>query len=64
MAARNPEAGGTPTAVINHVRIPADHNGLLFDVPLFSNLLRQIRNAPGERGAYVFPEVTGTPGLS
>lgn len=50
--------------MINYVRIPADYNGLLFDAPLFSNLLRQIRKAPGEWGAYDFPEVTGTPGLS
>ncbi|MYT05063.1 MULTISPECIES: thioredoxin domain-containing protein [Streptomyces] len=59
-----PGGPGTPTAVINYVRIPADYNGLLFDAPLFSNLLRQIRKAPGEWGAYDFPEVTGTPGLS
>ncbi|KUM89545.1 MULTISPECIES: DsbA family protein [Streptomyces] len=59
-----PGGPGTPTVVINTVRIPADYNGVLFDAPVFANLLRQIREAPGEWGAYVFPDVTGMPGLS
>ncbi|MFJ9149181.1 hypothetical protein ACIRP7_14145 [Streptomyces sp. NPDC102270] len=50
--------------MINYKRIPDDYNGLLFDAPLFSDLLRQIRKAPGEWGAYDFPDVTGAPGLS
>ncbi|WP_329226758.1 thioredoxin domain-containing protein [Streptomyces canus] len=57
-----PGGPGTPTAVINDVRIPADYSGVLFDAPLFSNLLREIRVAPEEWQEYVFPDVAATPG--
>lgn len=50
-----PEGPGTPTAVINDVRIPAEYNGLLFDGAVFTDLLAEIRDAPGTWREYEFP---------
>lgn len=41
-----PEGPGTPTAVINGVRIPVRYNGVLFDASVFGKLLEQIRDNP------------------
>ncbi|MGC0404225.1 protein-disulfide isomerase [Streptomyces sp. SAI-126] len=57
-----PGGPGTPTAEINTIRIPADYNGVLFDAPVFSNLLREIRREPEDWQNYVFPDVATTPG--
>ncbi|MGX1370859.1 protein-disulfide isomerase [Streptomyces canus] len=57
-----PGGPGTPTAVINTVRIPADYNGVLFDDSVFANLLREIRLEPEDWEDYVFPELATTPG--
>ncbi|MFF4271472.1 DsbA family protein [Streptomyces sp. NPDC001536] len=43
-----PEGPGTPTAVINNLRVPLEFNGLLLDRTLFHDLLEQIRKAPQE----------------
>ncbi|MFF7932432.1 DsbA family protein [Streptomyces sp. NPDC007940] len=40
----------------------ADCNGVLFDAPVFSNLLREIRREPEDWQNYVFPDVATTPG--
>ncbi|WP_248844907.1 DsbA family protein [Streptomyces griseorubiginosus] len=55
---------GTPTAVINRVRIPADYSGVLYDATAFSNLLQLIRRSPEEWEGYVFPEDPAAPSLS
>ncbi|MFF3001097.1 DsbA family protein [Streptomyces sp. NPDC057950] len=44
--AQDPEGPGTPTAVINDKRIPAEYNGLLFDSDTFADLLREIHAKP------------------
>jgi protein-disulfide isomerase len=43
-----PEGPGTPTAVIDNVRVPAEYNGLILDAELFSELLEQIRKEPAQ----------------
>ncbi|MES5822801.1 thioredoxin domain-containing protein [Streptomyces sp. RG80] len=43
-----PGGPGTPTAVINNVRVPQEYNGLLFDATIFHKLLEQIRKEPQE----------------
>lgn len=55
---------GTPTAVINKVRIPADYSGVLYDATAFSNVLELIRRSPEEWEGYEFPEVQTPPSLS
>ncbi|MFJ6567990.1 DsbA family protein [Streptomyces sp. NPDC091292] len=45
---QEPEGPGTPTAVINGRRLPAEYNGLLFDGHTFVKLLRQIHGKPWE----------------
>lgn len=55
---------GTPTAVINKVRIPADCSGVLYDATTFSNVLELIRRSPEEWEGYEFPEVQTPPSLS
>ncbi|MGW1541732.1 DsbA family protein [Streptomyces sp. NPDC002309] len=52
---KEPEGPGTPTAVINDVRIPMEYNGLLFDGAVFTDLLAEIRDAPGTWREYEFP---------
>lgn len=51
-----PEGPGTPTAVINDVRIPSEYNGLLFDGDVFADLLKEIQDNPGDWRDYEFPE--------
>lgn len=51
-----PEGPGTPTAVINDVRIPVDYNGLLFEDEAFADLLKRIQEEPDEWQEYVFPK--------
>lgn len=46
--AKDPKGPGTPTAVINDKRIPAEYNGLLFDSDAFAELLREIHARPWE----------------
>ncbi|MET9900756.1 thioredoxin domain-containing protein [Streptomyces sp. NPDC006446] len=46
--AKDPKGPGTPTAVINDKRIPAEYNGLLFDSDAFGELLREIHARPWE----------------
>lgn len=46
--AKDPKGPGTPTAVINDRRIPAEYNGLLFDGDTFAELLREIHARPWE----------------
>lgn len=43
---KEPEGPGTPTAVINDVRIPVEKSGLLYDGTVFSTLLSMIRATP------------------
>ncbi|MEV7079620.1 thioredoxin domain-containing protein [Streptomyces sp. NPDC093516] len=43
-----PEGPGTPTAVINDKRIPAESNGVLLDGTAFGQLLQQIHARPWE----------------
>jgi protein-disulfide isomerase len=46
--AEEPRGPGTPTVVINDVRIPLDYSGILYDPSLLRNLLNMIRNRPDE----------------
>jgi protein-disulfide isomerase len=46
--AAEPEGPGTPTAVINDKRIPAETNGVLQDGTVFAELLQQIHANPWE----------------
>ncbi|MFG2481023.1 DsbA family protein [Streptomyces fagopyri] len=46
--AKDPGGPGTPSAVINDKRIPADYNSLLFDGDTFAELLREIHAKPWE----------------
>ncbi|MFG2425524.1 DsbA family protein [Streptomyces sp. NPDC048448] len=46
--AKDPGGPGTPSAVINDKRIPADYNGLLFDGDTFAELLREVHARPWE----------------
>ncbi|WTX85449.1 DsbA family protein [Streptomyces sp. NBC_00645] len=46
--AKDPKGPGTPTAVINDKRIPAEYNGLLFDSDAFAELLQEIHARPWE----------------
>ncbi|MFF8592846.1 DsbA family protein [Streptomyces sp. NPDC015220] len=43
---KEPKGPGTPTVVINDVRIPVEYNGVLFDSSRFGRLLTAIRQAP------------------
>jgi protein-disulfide isomerase len=43
---------GTPTAVINDVRVPEEIGGVLYDSKLFAELLQVIQDRPGEWQAY------------
>ena len=43
---------GTPTAVINDVRVPEEISGVLYEGKLFGELLQAIRDRPGEWQAY------------
>ncbi|MER6349651.1 DsbA family protein [Streptomyces sp. NPDC001595] len=52
-----PEGPGTPTAVINDVRIPTEFNGLLFDGDVFADLLREIQDEPDDWRDYEFPKL-------
>ncbi|MFJ4470381.1 DsbA family protein [Streptomyces sp. NPDC089424] len=51
-----PQGPGTPTAVINDVRIPTEYNGVLFDGAVFADLLAEVRHDPGAWREYEFPE--------
>ncbi|WP_328372493.1 DsbA family protein [Streptomyces sp. NBC_00457] len=51
---KEPEGPGTPTAVVNDVRIPVDYNGLLFDASAFTGLLELIGERPEEWQDYAF----------
>ncbi|WP_373315182.1 DsbA family protein [Streptomyces lanatus] len=51
-----PEGPGTPTAVINDVRIPVDYNGLLFEGEVFADLLKRIQEEPDDWQEYEFPK--------
>ncbi|WLW55929.1 thioredoxin domain-containing protein [Streptomyces sp. YU58] len=53
--AEEPEGPGTPTAVINEVRIPTDNNGVLFDPILFDSLLVSVASHPEEWKYFTFP---------
>ncbi|MGW7383875.1 DsbA family protein [Streptomyces sp. NPDC054794] len=46
--AKEPDGPGTPTAVINDVRIPLKYNGMLYDRTFFSGLLQRIHDDPGQ----------------
>ncbi|MEU6350543.1 thioredoxin domain-containing protein [Streptomyces sp. NPDC047072] len=50
-----PGGPGTPTAFINDVRIPANYNSLIFDASALGRVLDEIRRAPQEWSADVFP---------
>lgn len=52
-----PEGPGTPTAVINDVRIPLEYHGLLFDGDVFADLLREIQDKPDDWQEYQFPKL-------
>lgn len=52
-----PKGPGTPTAVINDVRIPGDFNGLLFDGDVFADLLKRIQDEPDDWRDYKFPKM-------
>ena len=43
---------GTPTAVINDVRVPEEIGGVLYEGKLFGELLQAIQDRPGEWQAY------------
>ncbi|MFG2135103.1 DsbA family protein [Streptomyces sp. NPDC048751] len=43
---------GTPTAVINDIRVPEEIGGVLYDPTLFADLLELIQDRPGEWQAY------------
>ncbi|MDX3457317.1 thioredoxin domain-containing protein [Streptomyces sp. ME02-8801-2C] len=43
---------GTPTAVINDVRVPEELGGVLYDSKVFVKLLRAIQENPGEWQSY------------
>ncbi|MFI9772746.1 thioredoxin domain-containing protein [Streptomyces sp. NPDC052415] len=45
---QDPKGPGTPTAVINDKRIPAEYGALLFDSGTFAELLKRIYNQPWE----------------
>jgi protein-disulfide isomerase len=53
--AEEPEGPGTPTVVINDVRIPAANNGVLFDPTLFDSLLVSVRAEPERWKNFTFP---------
>lgn len=44
----DPEGPGTPTAVINDVRIPLESNSMLYDAAVFGQFLRLIHDKPQE----------------
>jgi protein-disulfide isomerase len=46
--AEEPEGPGTPTAVVNDVRIPAVSNAVLFDPSVFRSLLTLVRDEPDQ----------------
>lgn len=43
---------GTPTAVIDDVKVPAEISGVLYDPKLFAELLQLVQDRPGEWQAY------------
>ncbi|WP_330290420.1 DsbA family protein [Streptomyces sp. NBC_00576] len=43
---------GTPTAVINDVRVPQEIRGVLYNSKVFADLLQTIKDRPGEWQAY------------
>lgn len=51
---KEPTGPGTPTAVINDVRVPAEYSGLLFDTEGFTSLLALIAQRPQEWGEDLF----------
>jgi protein-disulfide isomerase len=51
----DPRGPGTPTAMINDVRIPAQYNFLIFDPTALRELLDRIREQPGSWDRSVFP---------
>ncbi|MFF4573521.1 DsbA family protein [Streptomyces sp. NPDC001410] len=43
-----PKGPGTPTVVINNFPVPVEHNGILFNQAIFTELLQQIHARPWE----------------
>ncbi|MGW0885550.1 DsbA family protein [Streptomyces sp. NPDC002671] len=43
---QDPQGPGTPTAVINEVRIPLEYNGMLYNRAVFARLLNRIHDNP------------------
>jgi protein-disulfide isomerase len=55
---KQPEGPGTPTAVINDVRLPPQFTALIYDGDAFAGLLTVIRDEPDDWQDYEWPEVS------
>ncbi|MFJ8085212.1 thioredoxin domain-containing protein [Streptomyces sp. NPDC096205] len=54
---KEPEGPGTPTAVINDVRLPPNFTSLIFDGDAFAGLLEGIQDNPDDWQDHEWPEV-------
>ncbi|MET9735194.1 hypothetical protein ABZZ79_32555 [Streptomyces sp. NPDC006458] len=54
---KEPDGPGTPTVVINEVRLPPQFTALMFDGDAFAGLMKGIRDEPDDWQDYEWPEV-------